>query len=60
MKKIYSLAATRWPFSYRLVNVIEEHRILILEYFGSSEEQEGWRVNGKMAATGYNTFLKEK
>jgi hypothetical protein len=35
-RKIPSLAATRWSFSSRLVNVVEEHRILILENFGSS------------------------
>jgi hypothetical protein len=26
--------------------------IVILEYFGISEEQEGWSANDKMAATG--------
>jgi hypothetical protein len=40
-RKIPSLAATRWSCSSRLVNVIDEHRILILEYFGSTEEEEG-------------------
>jgi hypothetical protein len=34
------LHARRWSFSSHLVNIIEEHLISTVEYFGSSEEQE--------------------
>jgi hypothetical protein len=38
------------------MTAIEEHRILILEYFESSEEQGAWSANDKMAVTEYNKF----
>jgi hypothetical protein len=53
------IPATSWPFSSHLVNIIKEHRVLILEYFGSSEKHEGWNASNKMAAIGYKTFLKK-
>jgi hypothetical protein len=55
-RKIPSLAATRWSFLSCLVNITEQHRILILEYCGSSEEQEGWSTNDRMAVISYKKF----
>jgi hypothetical protein len=34
------------------VDVTEEHRILFLEYFGSSKSQEGWSVKDIMVEIG--------
>jgi hypothetical protein len=58
-RKIPSLAVNRRSFSSCLVNIIEQHRILIMEYFGSTEGQEGWTANDRMAAIGYKKFLKK-
>jgi hypothetical protein len=57
-RKMPSLAATKWSFSSHLVNINVEHRILILENFGSTEGHEGWSANDKVAAIGYKKYLK--
>jgi hypothetical protein len=57
--KIPFLASTRWSFSFRLMNVIEEHKVLLLQYFRRIEEQEGWSANDRMAAIEYKKFLKK-
>lgn len=57
-RKIPSLPAMGLSFSSCLVNVIDEHRNLIIEYFEGIEEQDGWTANDKMAAIGYMKFLR--
>ena len=58
-RKIPSLAVTGWSFSSCLVNVIDEHRVLIIEYFEDIEKQDAWSANDKMAAVGYRKFLRK-
>jgi hypothetical protein len=42
-----------------LANVTEEHRIFVLEYYGSSEVQDGWSANEKITAIKCKILLKE-
>lgn len=59
LRKIPSLALTGWSFSSCLVNVIDEHRVLIIEYFEDIEKQDAWSANDKMAAIGYRKCLRK-
>ena len=59
LRKIPSLALPEWSFSSCLVNMINEHRVLIIEYFEDIEKQDAWSANDKMAAIGYRKFLRK-
>lgn len=56
-RRIPAFVATNWSFSSCLINVIDEHRVLITEYFEGIQEQDGWSANDRMAAVGYKKFL---
>jgi hypothetical protein len=59
LRKIPSFALTEWSFSSCLVNMIDDHRVLIIEYFENTEMQDAWSANDKMAAIGYRKFLRK-
>ena len=58
-RKIPSLCQTRWSFSSRLINVVHEHRLTIIEYFKniSKDTTNTWDSKDRMAAVGYLKFL---
>jgi len=39
--------------------MVDEHRVLIIEYFEDIEMQDAWSANDKMAAIGYKKFLRK-
>ena len=59
LRKIPSFGLTGWSLSSCLVNMIDEHRVLIIEYFEDIEMQDAWSPNDKMAAIGYKKFLRK-
>ena len=59
LRKISSFGLTVWSLSSCSVNMVDEHRVLNIEYFEDIETQDAWSANDKMAANKYKKFLRK-
>lgn len=59
-RKIPTLAPTRWFFTSRLINVVYEHRTVIIDYFREiSNNLKDWNAIDREAARGFKRFLNK-
>lgn len=60
-KSIPSFAPTRWCFTSRLVNTVEQYREQIIDFFTSIYESsdDTWDGPDRCVANGYSLFLKK-
>jgi len=59
LRKIPSFGLTGRSLSSCLVNIVDEHRVLNIEYFEDIEMQDAWSANEIMAAIRYKKFLRK-